>query len=107
MSCWCDGDDPGCTECQPLMTDEQRASARATKTMRDAGPDLVQALLRVEYVHSTTAEDDQCPVCGGLRPKRYEPRRGHISGICSTYDALKKAGVPTVKSDDPTPNYDE
>jgi hypothetical protein len=28
MSCWCDGDDPGCTTCHPNLTDAERARAR-------------------------------------------------------------------------------
>jgi hypothetical protein len=29
MSCWCDGDDPGCKVCHPAMSRERRDTARA------------------------------------------------------------------------------
>jgi hypothetical protein len=31
MSCWCDGDDPGCERCHPSMTAAARVAFRAEK----------------------------------------------------------------------------
>ncbi len=35
MSCWCDGDDPGCETCHPTMRPEKRASLRRVKAARE------------------------------------------------------------------------
>jgi hypothetical protein len=53
MSCWCDGEDPGCAVCHPSLDDRQRLAVRATKrarekllevaTMGDVADDLVEA----------------------------------------------------------------
>lgn len=36
MSCWCDGEDPGCPHCHPDMLPEARAAFRAVKKAREA-----------------------------------------------------------------------
>jgi hypothetical protein len=36
MSCWCDGDDPGCEVCHRHLTNRQRIAVRATKAAREA-----------------------------------------------------------------------
>jgi hypothetical protein len=33
MSCWCDGEDPGCSACHPSMSDEDRAQVRQQRAI--------------------------------------------------------------------------
>jgi hypothetical protein len=44
MSCWCDGDDPGCTTCFPDLTDDDRAYVRreGARALRELADDLDQ-----------------------------------------------------------------
>jgi hypothetical protein len=51
MSCWCDGDDPGCEVCQPTMRQEQRDTARALKRVTG---ELLQAAEKSGSAKTTT-----------------------------------------------------
>lgn len=52
MSCWCDGEDPGCSACFPRMKEEERIFARARK----------KAMNPVKLYRAVKALDEMC-VC--------------------------------------------
>lgn len=58
-----------------------------------AAPDLVRALLAVEWTWREGSERLRCAACDGEEPHESKPWRGGHTPTCATDAALRKAGV--------------
>jgi hypothetical protein len=72
MSCWCDGDDPGCRICNPMMSEPERAKLRGIKAARDAlvrsaeDPDVTEEeLYQFAVLYRIALGVHKCEGCGG------------------------------------------